>query len=163
MKRVSSCTSTKSHASARCAPGPTAAPFTAATVGLSSSQSSRMNDCTPMRSASAVLRVSKSGSAALATVDAVRSIPAQNASPVPVIRSARTFASARADAHDVDDGVAHLDRERVLGVGPVEDDAPDVIGPDGVLDHGLETYGFVVRMFTTETPEPRPPTLCWSA
>ena len=56
MKRVRGCTNTKSHASARCAPGPTAAPFTAAIVGLSSSQSSRIIVCTPARSASEVAR-----------------------------------------------------------------------------------------------------------
>ena len=117
-----------------------------------------MNACTPIRSASAVLRVSKSGSAALATVDAERSMPAQNASPVPVMSSARTSASARG-AHGVDDAVAHLDRERVLGVGTVERDSRDVVVTHVVVDHGW----FVVRMLTTETPEPRPPTLCWSA
>ena len=71
MNLVPGSTSTKSHASARCAPGPTAAPFTAATVGLSSSHSSRMNVCTPARSASEVERVEKPGLPACATVDAL--------------------------------------------------------------------------------------------
>src|SRR3954452_23885520 len=92
---LSGCTTTKSHASARWAPGPTAAPFTAATVGLSSSHSSRMNAWTPLRSTSAVVRGSKPGLPACATVDAARSMPEQNASPVEVIRNARTFASTR--------------------------------------------------------------------
>ena len=37
----------------------------------------------------------------------------------------RTSASARNDAHRVDDAVAHLDGERILGVGPVEHEVPD--------------------------------------
>ena len=74
---------------------PTAAPCTAATVGLSSSQSSRMKVCTPTLSASAVVRGSNPGFPAWATVDALRSMPAQNASPVARIRNARTAGSLR--------------------------------------------------------------------
>jgi len=55
-----------------------------------------MKRWTPTRNASAVLRVSKSGSAALTIVDALRSMPEQNASPAPVTRSARTAESPRA-------------------------------------------------------------------
>ena len=100
---------TKSQASARCAPGPTAAPCTAATVGLSISHSSRMNVCTPTRSASAVVRGSKPGLPACATVDAPRSMPAQNASPVARSRNARTAGIGATGAQRVDDAVAHRD------------------------------------------------------
>ena len=54
-----------------------------------------MNVCTPTRSASDVVRGLKPGLPACATVDAVRSMPAQNASPSPVISTARTSGSAR--------------------------------------------------------------------
>jgi hypothetical protein len=54
-----------------------------------------MKAWTPMRSASAVVRVSKSSRPAWATVDADRSMPAQKASPVPVISNDRTPGSAR--------------------------------------------------------------------
>ena len=77
------------------APGPTAVPLTAATVGLSSSHSSRTSACTPTRNASAVVRGSNSGVPALVTVESRRSMPAQNASPAPVSSTARTSASCR--------------------------------------------------------------------
>ena len=96
MNLVAGCTSTKSQASARWAPGPTAVPLTAATVGLSSSQSSRMKAWTPLRSASLVERGSKPVDPAWLTVEARRSIPEQNDSPVPVSRSDLTASSARA-------------------------------------------------------------------
>ena len=50
-----------------------------------------------MRSASLVDRGSKPAPPAWLTVDARRSIPEQNESPVPVTSSERTRASARAD------------------------------------------------------------------
>ena len=58
--------------------------------------------------------------------------------------------------------VAHLDGERVLRLGAVEGDAADVVGAD-LVRGAPAAYRLVVRMLTTETPEPRPPTLCWSA
>ena len=54
-----------------------------------------MKVCTPARNASDVEREVNPGLPACATVDAERSMPAQNASPSPVINSARTFASFR--------------------------------------------------------------------
>ena len=70
-----------------------------------------------------------------------------------------------AGAQRVDDAVAHRDRERVLRVGPVERDAADAVVA-GLDVRGARVIGvmrFRVRMLTTLTPEPRPPTLCWSA
>ena len=142
--RVVGWTSTKSHASARCAPGPTAAPLTAATVGLSISQSSRMNAWTPTRSASAVVRGSNPGRPACETVDAERSIPAQNASPVEVMQERRAPPGrpGRPGSASVMQ-VAHLDGERVLRLGAIEgDDAHpgagglDVDGHDVMLRPG---------------------------
>ena len=55
-------------------------------------------------------------------------MPAQNASPSPVISTARTFGIGAELADRVDDAVAHRDRERVLRLGPVEHDAADAVG-----------------------------------
>jgi hypothetical protein len=54
-----------------------------------------MNVCTPVRSASLVVRGLKPTWPACETVEAERSIPAQKASPSPVMSTARTFGSAR--------------------------------------------------------------------
>ena len=77
----------------------------------------------------------------------------------------RAYLRIRAEIADrLDDAVAHPDRERVLRVGPVEHDATD---PVGIALHPQMRFGHevarFVRMFTTDTPEPRPPALCWSA
>ncbi len=129
-------TITKSHASARCAPGPTATPLTAATVGLSSSQSSRMKACTPLRSASEVLRTSNPSDPACATVDAERSMPAQKASPTPVTSKARTSGSARQDRNAATRSSRIWAVERVLRFRAVEDDAGDVVVAALDADHG---------------------------
>ena len=55
-------------------------------------------------------------------------MPAQNASPSPVISTARTCGSARNSRTRVDDAVAHRDGQRVLRLGPVEHDAADAVG-----------------------------------
>ena len=135
MNRVVAWVSTKSQARARWAPGPTAVPLTAATVGLSSSHSSRTKVCTPLRSASLVERGSKPAPPALATVEARRSMPEQNESPVPVTRSARTPGVVAGGAHGVHQVVAHLDAQRIAGLRPVERDAPHPVLTDFVADH----------------------------
>src|SRR3954453_23808574 len=95
MNLVSGDTKTKSHASARCAPGPTAAPSTHATVGLSRVQSSVMSALAPTSSWWLIERGSKSGSVTLPSDDPARSAPEQNVPPSPVMKSARTSASPR--------------------------------------------------------------------
>ena len=165
MNRVRGCTSTKSHASARCAPGPTAAPFTAAIVGLSSSHSSRMNVCTPARSASEVVRGVKPGLAGLR--DGRRGEVHARAERVALAGDEhRAHARVGAELADrVDDAVAHPDRQRVLRLGPVEHDAADAVDValDAEIGLGHRLVARLVRMLTTATPEPRPPALCWSA
>ena len=139
-------------------------PFTAATVGLSSSQSSRMKAWTPVRNASAVVRGSNPGLPACATVDAVRSMPAQNASPVAVMRNARTAGSVR-PVRSVSVIVSRISGVSVClasGRSSVIRHTPSAsVSTRTVIDGSLSAW--FVRMFTTLTPEPRPPTLCWSA
>ena len=94
---MASHTNTKSQARARWAPGPTATPCTAATVGLSSSHSSRIAACTPARRVWEVDRGSKPSVPALDTVESRRSMPEQKASPVAANSTHRTSSSARAE------------------------------------------------------------------
>ena len=103
---------------------------------------------------------------ACATVDAVRSMPAQNASPVPVMQQRAHVVvgpARRAPRRRCASRISIV--ERVLRVGPVERDAADAVGADLVrgCTSPARQARFVVRMLTTDTPEPRPPTLCWSA
>ena len=53
--------------------------------------------------------------------------------------------------------------ERVACIGPVEDDAADAVCASLDAQHRAAQFSLVVRMFTTDTPEPRPPALCCSA
>ena len=80
-------------------------------------------------------------------------MPAQNASPSPVMSTARTVGSARKLADRVDDAVAHRDGERVLGFGPVEHDAADAVGValDAQIASAVMRRQFrLVRMLTTD-------------
>ena len=86
-----------------------------------------MNVCTPARSASEVVRGLNPGLPACETVDAERSMPAQNASPSPVMSTARTFGIGAELAHGFDDAVAHADRQRVLRLGSIEHDPTDAV------------------------------------
>src|SRR5439155_18866096 len=60
-------------------------------------------------------------------------------------------------AHELRQLVSHLDSQRVLRLPPVQRDRQHAVG-----DRRLDAHAFVVRMLTTDTPEPRPPTLCCS-
>ena len=92
-------------------------------------------------------------------------MPAQNASPSPVMSTARTCGSARNSrtASMMPSRIA--DRQRVLRLGPVEHDAADAVGValDAQVGLGHDASFRFVRMLTTATPEPRPPALCCSA
>ena len=95
-------------------------------------------------------------------------MPAQNASPAPVMSSARTFASSRAARTESTMASRISIVSAFFAVGPIQRDAADLIRSDLVPDHVAQTRGrarsaLLVRMLMTETPEPRPPTLCWSA
>ena len=123
-----------------------------------------MNVCTPARSASDVDRVAKPGLPACATVDAVRSMPAQNASPSPVMSTARTSGSARnvRTASMMPSRISIVSAFLASGRSSTIRPTPFVRGLDP--QHRLRAqFSLVVRMFTTDTPEPRPPALCCSA
>ena len=92
-------------------------------------------------------------------------MPAQNASPVAREQERAHRRVGAAGTERVDDAVPHVHGQRVLRLGPVERDAADAVvaGLDVQVLHVLSAHAFLVRMFTTLTPEPRPPTLCWSA
>ena len=161
----SGCTSTKSHASARCAPGPDRGAVDRGDrrlVELPQLADERLHADAQRLGRRA--RVEARACRPAATVDAVRSMPAQNASPVAgdEQRPHRRVGPARADR--VGDRVAHLGRQRVLRLGPVERDAARRrrrrSRPVTVM---RGAHARLVRMLTTHTPEPRPPTLCWSA
>ena len=85
-----SATSTRSHASARFIPAPTAAPFTAAMTGFSS-RSSGISTVVSIRCS--LLRPASGVGSAAASISRI-SPPAQNARPAPVRMTARTAASA---------------------------------------------------------------------
>ncbi len=117
-----------------------------------------------MRSASEVLRDVKPGLPACVTVDALE-VHSRAEGVADAGDQYRAHLRVGAEIpHRVDDAVSHRDRERVLGVGPVEHDPPDPIGIafDAQVRFGHE-FTRLVRMLTTDTPEPRPPALCWSA
>ena len=103
-----------------------------------------MKAWTPTRSASLVVRGSNPDVPAWLTVDARRSIPAQNEPPVPVTsRRAPPVGPGLADGGG--QVVADLDGERVARLGPVQGDAADVVGADAVVDHRRMLTGARLR------------------
>ena len=122
-----------------------------------------MNVCTPARNASEVERVEKPGFPACATVEALKSMPAQNASPLPVSRTARTSGSARNSrtASMIPSRISIVSALRASG--PIELDAADAVVTPLDDQHRRPQASLFVRMLTTDTPEPRPPALCCSA
>ena len=64
-------------------------------------------------------------------------------------------------AYRIDDAVARGDRQRVLRLWTVADDPADA--RVRLLDLQRQAERSLVRMLTTETPDPRPPALCCSA
>ena len=76
-------------------------------------------------------------------------------------RPDRGVASRSADR--VDQRVAHLDRQCVLRRRTSQHDVADAVDVGFDPQFGRRHDARFVRMFTTETPDPRPPALCWSA
>ena len=166
MKRVRGCTSTKSHASARCAPGPDRRAVhrrDRRLVELPELADERLH-AGAQRLRGRARRRSRA-CPACATVDAPRSMPAQNASPSPVMSTARTCGSARNSrtASMMPSRIATVSAFFASGRSSTMRPTPSGSRSTRRCVCGHDASFRLVRMLTTDTPEPRPPALCWSA
>ena len=91
-------------------------------------------------------------------------MPAQNASPSPVISTARTAGSARKSrtASTMPSRIAIVSAFFASGRSSTMRPTPSASRSTRRCVSVMSAFRFV-RMLTTDTPEPRPPALCCSA